>query len=228
MRGKGWLYGYGLVAILHGFSLLANWELVRFVTKPLLMPILLVYFLYATGSRLAGSRHLITAALFFSWLGDIFLMNAGDTFFMAGLGSFLVAHIFYLLFFWGINRRDQQRSTWNFYVIGALIVYVAGFYLFLAPHLAAALKIPVFAYALMIAAMFAMAFHAFSDKSSKPAIWCITGAALFILSDSLLAINSFVQAFPGAGLAVMGTYILAQLAIVTGAIQILTVKLQTV
>ncbi|ULQ52340.1 lysoplasmalogenase [Flavihumibacter fluvii] len=227
MQGKGWLYGYGLTAILHGLSILANWGLVRFVTKPLLMIVLLVFFLLGTNGS-TRFRKWISAALLCSWLGDIFLMNEGETYFIAGLASFLVAHLCYIFFFMAIRRKNAQAGPWNIVILAALALYAGLFYFFLAPHLTPTLKLPVLVYALVIAAMFVMAFHAFNNKKSDAALWCITGAALFILSDSLLAINSFVQAFSGAGLAIMGTYILAQLAIVLGAKQLLNSKLNTV
>jgi len=227
MRAKGWLYGYLLTAFLHGLSILASWDMVRFVTKPLLMLFLLAWFLTGTKNT-AGFRHWISAALFFSWLGDIFLMNEGELYFIAGLAAFLFAHLCYIFFFTGIRRKQATVLPWNSGLLVVLALYVALFYFFLAPHLSATLKLPVFVYALVIAAMLALAFHAFTDKRSMDAIWCIAGATLFIASDSMLAVNSFVSPFPGANLAIMATYIFAQLAIVTGAAQVLNSKFKTV
>ncbi|MBZ5857942.1 lysoplasmalogenase [Flavihumibacter profundi] len=216
MQAKGWLYGYGLTAVLHGLAILAGWETIRFITKPLLMIILLVWFLF-TANKGAKVRHWISTAIFFSWLGDIFLMNEGDQYFMAGLGSFLLAHLCYIFFFTFIRTGQSKMPAWNIYILVALSLYVGIFYFFLAPHLNNTLKPPVFIYAFVIAAMFASAYHAFSIRKSGSGLLCITGAALFILSDSLLAINAFIIPFTGASLAVMTTYILAQLTIVKGA-----------
>ena len=47
----------------------------------------------------------------------------------------------------------------------------------------------------------------------------MTGALLFVLSDSVLAINKFYQSFEAAGVVVMTTYGLAQLFITEGAIR---------
>jgi uncharacterized membrane protein YhhN len=44
------------------------------------------------------------------------------------------------------------------------------------------------------------------------------GAVLFVVSDSLLAINKFYSSFELAGVLIMLTYGMAQLLIVTGAI----------
>jgi uncharacterized membrane protein YhhN len=46
----------------------------------------------------------------------------------------------------------------------------------------------------------------------------VLGALLFVISDSLLAINKFYQDIPLAGVLIMLTYGLAQLFIMEGAI----------
>jgi uncharacterized membrane protein YhhN len=58
-----------------------------------------------------------------------------------------------------------------------------------------------------------IAVFGFSKRAGKT---CIAGAVLFVLSDSLLAINKFHHPFPEAGLLIMLIYIMAQLFIVTG------------
>jgi uncharacterized membrane protein YhhN len=191
------------------------------------MVFLLVYFLFASKDA-PHFRHWISAALLFSWLGDIFLLNEGESFFIAGLASFLLAHICYIFFFINTRKMQSPPSPWNIPVLAALALYVGIFYFFLAPHLNLTLKIPVFVYALTIATMFVLAYHAFQQKNTGVALYCIIGAALFIVSDSMLAINSFVSAFSGAGIAIMGTYILAQLAIVLGATQLVKAKFNKV
>lgn len=63
--------------------------------------------------------------------------------------------------------------------------------------------------------MLLVAAHSFSWQTNIGK-WVITGALLFVASDSLLAINKFYQPFNSAGLAIMATYGLAQLFIVIG------------
>jgi uncharacterized membrane protein YhhN len=48
--------------------------------------------------------------------------------------------------------------------------------------------------------------------------YCIAGAFLFLCSDSVLALNKFYQAFPGAGVLIMLSYGLAQFAIAKGSL----------
>lgn len=224
LKGKAWLYGYGLTLLLHLAAITAGWSMVRFVTKPMLMVLLLVFFL-AAGPKTGTSRFLITLALFFSWLGDVFLMNEGTRYFTAGLASFLVAHLFYIIYFSGLRRKQSPPKPWNSILLVILGLYVGIFYFFLGPALEQPLKIPVFLYAIVIATMFAMAWHS-SGSSARAAAravtvteatWFITGAALFIISDSLLAVNAFLHPFNSASFWVMITYGLAQAGIVFGA-----------
>lgn len=226
MKGKAWLFGYGLTLLLHLAAITAGWSMVRFVTKPMLMVLLLVFFL-AAGPKTGAPRFLITLALFFSWLGDVFLMNEGTRYFTAGLASFLVAHLFYILYFSGLRRKQSPRKTWNIILLVILGLYVGIFYFFLGPALEQPLKIPVFLYAIVIATMFAMAWHSTGSSAqtasqaatTSNATWFITGAALFIISDSLLAVNAFLHPFNSASFWVMITYGLAQAAIVFGTVR---------
>ena len=42
---------------------------------------------------------LMLIAFFFSMLGDTFLMFQGEEYFMFGLGSFIITHLFYIFVF---------------------------------------------------------------------------------------------------------------------------------
>ncbi len=201
MGSRGWLTGYIACSLLHLLSLAAGWEWLRFTTKPLLMLILLF----------SGAGGWVRTTLFFSWLGDIFLLGEGQAYFISGLGAFLLAHLCYIFYFLLRRRQQAPRPAWNPYVIIGVSLYAGLFYFLLAPHLETALKAPVFVYTWVIAAMFCTSFFVNG--------WCVAGAALFLASDSLLAVNSFVQPFAGASLLVMLTYAAAQLGIVWGSLQ---------
>ena len=56
----------------------------------------------------------------------------------------------------------------------------------------------------------------------------IAGAVLFIISDSILAINKFYQSFEYAGIAIMLTYGIAQLLITFGASAIHYFNIKTI
>lgn len=177
----------------------SGWLLGVYITKPLLIPSL--------AWMLAGSEwrlvRWVWMALFFSWIGDILLMLPYDLF-IFGLGSFLVAHIFYIRHFIGIWRSNGRPI--NRVVALVLIGYLLALFSVLFPVLGD-LRIPVVGYGIVISTMLLFA-------SQTASIGYAIGATFFVLSDTLLAINKFYTPLPMAALLVMSTYGLAQYYIV--------------
>jgi uncharacterized membrane protein YhhN len=64
--------------------------------------------------------------------------------------------------------------------------------------------------------MLLMVLHAFSSFNHIAAVYCLYGAVLFVLSDSVLAISQFHTPFPSARFLIMLSYGLAQLVLVNG------------
>jgi uncharacterized membrane protein YhhN len=81
------------------------------------------------------------------------------------------------------------------------------------------LKIPVLVYAAVISTMLITALHAFDLKKQPWGIYCMYGAAYFVLSDSILAINKFHTHCNCASLLTMLTYGIAQGLIVWGVVE---------
>ncbi|HKZ66601.1 MAG TPA: lysoplasmalogenase [Chitinophagaceae bacterium] len=80
------------------------------------------------------------------------------------------------------------------------------------------MKFPVRIYGIVISFMVMLAMH-MSFIGNKKAGWLmLLGALLFVISDSVLAVNKFYQAFKMGGIVIMFTYGLAQLFIIQGAI----------
>ena len=96
------------------------------------------------------------------------------------------------------------------------MVYVGVLLYGLYPYLGE-LKMPVTLYALVLGGMLLAVVHAFPRLYARPGVICLAGALLFVISDSLLAINKFYMGFPMAGLAIMFTYAFAQYMLATGA-----------
>jgi uncharacterized membrane protein YhhN len=193
-----------------------GWAMIRIVTKPLLM-ILLLVFVSIRLETVTAEKRLLQSAIVGSLLGDIFLLldNGSSIWFMLGLISFLVAHIFYIILFIRIRRKNQPRKKWNILVIILLAAYVGFFFYLLYPGLGS-LKVPVIIYALVLAAMLGTAFHAFAITKQTYGMITVVGAFLFLVSDSLLAINKFYTSFFLSSVLIMFTYALAQLFIVLG------------
>lgn len=172
-----------------------GYSLGTYITKPLLIPLLAWGLVGSAWGRVKW----VWIALFFSWVGDVLLMLPYNLF-VFGLASFLLAHVFYIRHFWGEWDRQQVPFRWP--TAGGVVIYLLALLLFLYPILGA-LKIPVILYGFVISTMLLLALHTRRPGYSL-------GAALFVLSDSILAVNKFHTPIPFAALLVMSTYGLAQ------------------
>ena len=184
--------------------------------KPLTMVFALVlvaasaYSTSARGQFDSKNWLLLAAALAGSLAGDVFLMFQG--FFIPGLVSFLVAHLFYVALF----KRGQVWFPHRGALAATLGIGV-GMYAFLwTGGLPPALRVPVAAYVLVIALMAAQALGRARVLGTSAARMVAVGACFFMVSDSLLATSRFVQALPMSQFWVLSTYYAAQVLIVWG------------
>lgn len=194
-----------------------GYESMRYITKPLVVITLIVYFISRVFAVPTGLNKWILLALAFSLLGDIFLLfeSSRDIFFLLGLSSFLIAHIFYIAFFQAIRFRENVPG--NVLLLLVVVIYYTTLVTILSPYLEN-MKLPVRIYGVVISFMLLLALHTGFIKNKKAGRIMIAGAILFIISDTLLAINKFYLPFQYAGILVMLTYGLAQLFITEGSI----------
>lgn len=192
---------------------LTQWHL---LFKPLTMAIAIILIATsanntsASGQFCTKSRVFMLAALAGSLAGDVFLMLPG--FFIPGLVSFLVAHLFYVALFKGGQKWFPHRGA-----LAATLGVGAAMYAFLwAGGLPPGLRAPVAAYVLVIALMAAQAIGRATVLRDAPSLLVALGAGFFMLSDSLLATHRFVAPLPGSQVWVLGTYYAAQALIVGG------------
>jgi uncharacterized membrane protein YhhN len=152
--------------------------------------------------------------LAFSLAGDCFLMFPG--FFIPGLVAFLIAHLFYIAIF-------KQDLSWfpNRRALIATLAAGAAMYAFLYNGLDPGLKIAVAAYVVVIALMAAQAFGRATVLRDTASVAVAVGAAFFMVSDSLLAINKFAFPLPMAQFWVLATYYVAQLLIACNAVPVI-------
>lgn len=136
--------------------------------------------------------------------------NEGPLFFYLGLGSFLIAQLFYIRAFLLLGPIRIPRAWGLLYSIYYL-VFIGLLYAAMDPPL----LIAVILYGLTLTAMAWNSWRT-SGGSSLVSNLAVTGAMLFVASDSLLAINRFSSPITSAGLWIMTTYILAQYLIAEG------------
>ncbi len=172
-----------------------------YIFKPLTMGfIVLIAFTGPPGS--GAYRHLVIGGLLFSLAGDVFLMLPSDCF-VAGLVAFLVAHLFYIAAFAPVAGALQ------WWPVLPLAAYGVGIYRILAPGLGK-LKRPVLAYIAVIMVMAWMGWEQWFQAGRTGALMIFAGALLFVVSDTVLALNRFGRGFKAARALNLSTYFAAQ------------------
>lgn len=221
MNKRIWIILYPAVLAFDLIAVSLNNEMIRYFTKPLLIPLLTFLFISQTTAFTSSIKKWIILALLFSWAGDVLLMfeSTNGNFFIFGLVAFLIAHIFYILFYEYVIRLEGLKRNYLFFI--PVLIYYASLIYILSPHLGE-MKLPVRIYGAVISYMLIQALHTSGIKNKEAAWMMIVGAVLFISSDSILAINKFYVPIKYAGIAIMLTYGLAQLLIVLGAIRYIT------
>ena len=159
----------------------------RRLTKPLLMPTLLV-----------GKARPTQRALALGGLGDVALLGSGDLAFTAGLGAFLASHLA-----WVAALRPHSRHALSPLRAVPYVAAWVGLNGYLWSRTGKD-RVPVLVYsaALMGTALAAL-------DTGDPAV--AAGGALFVASDTLLALERFAHVeLPGHEALVMATYTSAQ------------------
>jgi uncharacterized membrane protein YhhN len=198
----------------------ANQEL-RYFSKPLIC-ISLLLFMWATLKTRSKFSNRVMVGLFFSLLGDVFLMIPGGNskYFMLGLGSFLTAHILYISAFYldTIKRPDVEVKRFVLPIFLVFGFFCLSYYTYLRPYLGS-MTTPVLVYCFAISLMAIMAALRYGRVNSRSFVFILVGAILFIISDSLLAYNKFVEKWATGNLLVMVSYMMAQFSIVLGTVE---------
>lgn len=145
---------------------------------------------------------LLAAALVLSALGDFFLaLEERGKFFVLGLGSFLLAHVVYVIGFLPFLGVPSMEAL---VAMAACGVAATTLVIRLWPRLGS-MRVPVLAY---FAVIMVMVFCALSVPGASLALGL--GAIIFALSDSLIAVRKFMRPFAGVNEAIWLTYIVAQ------------------
>lgn len=194
-------------------------ERLQWVFKPLIMLVLGTYY-YTQSTQPISLTKSVMAAIVFSWIGDVSLMFQGknELYFMVGLGAFLIAHICYVMAYsQHIEKKEGAglHGIQKFRFSLPIVLAGTGLITILYAHLGV-FKIPVAVYAIVLMVMTLQALFRYGYTNTVSFWFVFVGAILFMISDSMIAVNKFLVPFELAGLAIMATYILAQFLIVKG------------
>jgi len=200
---------YIVVSVLHVVVLVAGLDDAARASKLLLMPTLALAVLLTARPLRGIVPVLLLVAIGLSWSGDALLNIPGDVGFVVGLASFLLAHVTYVVLFLRLPARDRRLPAWT----AVYAAWYVGFLALLAPHLGG-LLLPVALYGLVLGVMAAFA----GGLGGLLAV----GGALFVVSDSVLALGRFLPGYEFAphDLVVMSTYLAAQGLITIGVVRL--------
>ena len=190
-----------IIVVLHIIGLLYSVSL-AFFTKPFITISLAVVYL----SSVKKANFWYVSALFFSFWGDTFLLFK-EEFFLLGLVSFLIAHFLYIKISSGYLMKVGFLK-----MLTTSIPFVLAFgsVVFLIKDNLEEMLIPVIIYGIVISAFGVITLLNYSKEKNTANLWLFLGALIFIVSDSILAINKFYEAREFYGLCIMLTYIIAQ------------------
>lgn len=206
-----WLLLFAIDSMLELASQLFNWHPLSLFSKPLLMPLLIGYFVSTSAGNRSPLKKFVVLALVFSWVGDTVLMfqNINGMYFIIGLVAFLLAHVMYIVGF--TKLKNSTTKVERLAIIVFFLAYSATLVIFLWPGLGN-MKAPVMLYALVLTIMGVLGVI----KSTTNHPYITFGVLFFVASDSILALNKFLIDVPFNGMLIMGTYIAAQWLIVAG------------
>lgn len=189
-------------------------EALYLISKPALLFSLLSFFIHRTQEIGAGNRWPVIIALAASLVGDVLLMNTGESNFLMGMGAFAVAQLGYALFY--------LRQPLNFKPLAALaglVIFAAAFwFLYNFIPVSAELRLYIYAYAALLGLHLIFSTRMLSAGFSG-SYWPVAGALLFMLSDLSLAYGKFVDGSKYLQIVVMLTYALAQYGIAIGVLK---------
>jgi len=205
MTGTTWAL-IGLAAVSGALYIRAEYAGARpqvYALKPLTTGLILLMALLLEPATSAPYKALIAGGLLFSLAGDVFLILPSDRF-VAGLASFLVAHLFYIAAFVVRSGFHADGMALALYAVAGASVLLA-----LWPHLGH-MRGPVLGYMAVILAMGWQALGQWRAAPSASRLSAAVGAALFVLSDAVLALDRFRGRIAAGPLVVLGAYYLAQ------------------
>lgn len=217
MKNKNLLLLYGLLSIIEIATEYFGADILRYLVKPTLMIVLAFYFYQESKPDISSFAKKILAALVFSWGGDVFLMF--PDYFLPGLISFLIAHVFYIFAFTeNVHRASERRSTVNILLLALPFLFFSSvLFSFLISDLGE-MMMPVGVYTSVITVMGISAAIRPQNVGKQSYVMVLAGAVIFMLSDSTIALNKFMYngELPYARIVIMVTYLLAQYLIVEG------------
>ena len=207
-----------IISAVEVFSVHKDNDKIEFITKPLLMPILILFYIFGVieGASFLQIDWFIIIALIGGWAGDVLLMQKNqDKWFLYGMVAFLINQIFYIISFFLSIPTITNFNPWGFYLLGPVFLIL----LFMVPKFinkSGEMKIPVLVYLIAILLMHVAAILRLAEFQGLSFTLVYIGSISFIFSDAVLAVDKWDKEMPNGRAINMTTYILAQFFITLG------------
>lgn len=205
------LFSYLGICVFHLICCFFQLEKLRKITKPFCLTPLIGFTIYSFTTHPA-----IYIGLGFALLGDIFLIFVDNKkCFVFGTLFFLASHI---CFFIECTRLLSYRLPPWFYVLIISIIVLLTIGLFpISKNIAGRIAICGNSYGLFLILMIIMGILLTVDNPHiYPGLLVIFGYVLFIISDSILTVSTFIIDFKRKDFYIMATYLSAVFLIITG------------
>jgi uncharacterized membrane protein YhhN len=201
---------YAAAGAVHLAGVGAGGDPVRWLTKPVLMPLLALYAAAAFRERGGRISRRLIVALALAWAGDIVLLLDGTPALIVGMLLFAGAYGLYAAEFIrsGALRRLRRWPRW-LAPLGYAAFTTAGL-AWLWPGLSErSLALPMAGYGALLTVM--------ASTAATRGLQIGVGAALLLFSDTLIGVDLAGAAeLPGPPIWVMTTYLLGQALVVNG------------
>jgi uncharacterized membrane protein YhhN len=201
------LFVFAAVLLLREFFSFRRLLPAKYLLTPLVTFCVIIFALLAIhSSGMTRYSTFILMGLVLSLVADTLLMIEEINLFKHGLIFFLTAHCFYL----GAFTIGYAFSPWH---VAAILVLCAGILLFYHKiyRKSGSHHVSVLVYMFVLAAMLFFAVSHVGESGSTRPVLLPAGAVLFVISDVVLAINTFVKKIPHSTVLTWSLYAPAQL-----------------
>lgn len=220
-----WLFLFWVNLVAHLIGIIVDHEWTILITKPLIMILLMIWFVSSIRLRFTPFSVLMLVAFLFSLGGDVALMMQDIPayqmypMFLLGLGSFLLAQLNYTIAFLSYPSGEKGFLRIRPIMILPFILFWVGINRYLWTDLAA-FQLPVLVYSAVITGMALACLNSTTRIHHEASRKLMIGVVLFLCSDTLIALSRFATKIevPESSFWIMLTYGLAQYFIVHGAI----------
>ncbi len=209
-----------LIVIMNLMVQITFFEKYNIFIKPLIC-LSLAFYLFKQSNMKVGFNRLILTGLLLSLVGDILLIYAGVDiyFFLYGLISFLLAHIFYTsAFFRDFKNNPSESKYYGKLMLFFMGVFSLSYYSWIRDYLND-FRIPVMVYIFVISVMAILTAYRYKRVNLLSFRLICLGAVSFVISDAALAFGKFVEPYSFSGILIMTTYMIAQYMITIGTIE---------